>query len=68
MGMQNDYPKLTRRWVKKPKSSKVLEFQKDVVTKTIVCRKLQETTKELEFDNFETISRFRIPLRIDINF
>ena len=45
---------------KKPKSSKVLEFQKRVVTNTFLG-KFQKTTKELEFDKFENMSRFGIP-------
>ena len=38
MEIQNNYPKFKRRWMKIQKSSKVLEFQKRVVTNTLfVC-------------------------------
>ena len=39
----------------RPKYLNLLEILKRVVPKT-VCKKLQETTKELDFVNFETIS------------
>ena len=46
---------------------KVLEMQKEVVTNTF-SRKLQQTTKEWDLENFKTTSRFLIPYRITNNF